>query len=80
MNAFILTSDRVSKEWSISALKVIKSRECFIEVYIDNQCLIVVVYFNGTFLMEQERTALVAFENPILFFLMGQDKSKYLSL
>ncbi len=36
MNAFILTSDRVSKELSTSAIYLSKSREGFIEVYIDN--------------------------------------------
>jgi len=37
-------SDRVSKELSASAESCSKSRECFIEVYIDNQCLIIIVY------------------------------------
>jgi hypothetical protein len=37
-------SDRVSKELSASAESWSKSRECFIEVYIDNQCLIIIVY------------------------------------
>jgi len=34
---------RVSKEWS-ATLKVIKRREHFIEVYVDNWCLIINVY------------------------------------
>jgi hypothetical protein len=33
----------VSKEWS--ALTIVRSRECFIDVYIDNQCKIVIVYY-----------------------------------
>jgi hypothetical protein len=36
-------SDRVSKELSASAKSLSKSKECFIEVYINNQCLIVIV-------------------------------------
>ncbi len=39
-------SDRVSKELSISAKSLSESRECFIEVYIDNQCLIIIVQHN----------------------------------
>jgi hypothetical protein len=37
-------SDRVSKELSASAISLSKSRECFIEVYIDNRCIIVIIY------------------------------------
>ncbi len=44
INTFILTSDRVSKELSASAKSLSKSRECFIDIYIDNQCLFVIVY------------------------------------
>ncbi len=38
-------SDRVSKELSASTKSLSESRECFIEVYIDNRWLIVIVYF-----------------------------------
>jgi hypothetical protein len=38
-------SDRVSKELSASAKSLSESRECFIEVYIDKQCLIIIVYY-----------------------------------
>ncbi len=41
-------SDRVSKELSASAKSLSKSRECFIEVYIDNRCLIVIIYKVGS--------------------------------
>ncbi len=41
-------SDRVSKGWGASTLKVVKSRECFVEVYIDNQCLIVIIKSKNT--------------------------------
>ncbi len=41
--AFILTPDKVSKEWRMGAFKEVWSRECFIEVYIDNQCKIVII-------------------------------------
>jgi hypothetical protein len=37
-------SVRVSKELSVSAKSLSNSRECFIEVYIDNCCLIIIVY------------------------------------
>ncbi len=37
-------SDRVSKELSASAKSKSDSRECFIEVYIDNQNLFIIVY------------------------------------
>ncbi len=37
-------SYRVSKELSASAKSLSSSRECFIEVYIDNQWIIVIVY------------------------------------
>jgi hypothetical protein len=37
-------SVRVSKELSASAKSLSMSRECFIEVYINNQCLIIIVY------------------------------------
>jgi hypothetical protein len=37
-------SYRVSKEWSASAKSLRKSRECFIEVYIDNWWIIIIVY------------------------------------
>ncbi len=43
VNAFILTSDRVSKELSASAKSLSESREWFIEVYIDNQWIIVII-------------------------------------
>ena len=36
-------ADRVSKDWSASAFSKVWSRECFIEVYIDNQCKIIIV-------------------------------------
>jgi len=36
-------SDRVSKELSASAKSLSDSSECFIEVYIDNQSLFVIV-------------------------------------
>ncbi len=45
VNALILSSDRVSKEWSSSALKVLKGRECFIEVYINDWYLIIIIYY-----------------------------------
>ncbi len=38
MNTFILMSDRVSKELSASTKSLSESRECFIEVYINNRC------------------------------------------
>ncbi len=44
MNAFILTPDRVSKELSASAKSKGDSRECFIEVYTDNQSIFIIVY------------------------------------
>jgi hypothetical protein len=37
-------SDKVSKDWSASAVSKICSRECFIKVYIGNWCKIVIVY------------------------------------
>jgi len=37
-------SDKVSKALSASAKSLSESRECIIEVYIDNRCIIVVVY------------------------------------
>ncbi len=37
VNAFILMSDGVSKELSMSSKSLSESRECVIEVYIDNQ-------------------------------------------
>jgi len=37
-------SDRVSKELSASAKSLSRSRECFIEVYNDNRCLIIIIY------------------------------------
>ncbi len=37
-------SDRVSKELGASAKSLSESRECFIEVYIDNWWLIIIVY------------------------------------
>jgi hypothetical protein len=43
INAFILMSDRVSKELSASA-KCLSDRECFIEVYIDNRSLFDILY------------------------------------
>jgi hypothetical protein len=43
--AFVLMSDSVSKELSASTKILSKSRECFLEVYINNQCLIVIVYY-----------------------------------
>ncbi len=45
INALILSSDRVSKEWSSSALKVLKGRECFIEVHINDWYLIIGWHF-----------------------------------
>jgi hypothetical protein len=36
VKAFILMSDRVSKELSTSAKGLSESRQCFIELYIDN--------------------------------------------
>jgi len=36
-------SDGVSKELGASAKSLSESRECFIEVYIDNQCLIIII-------------------------------------
>ncbi len=40
-------SDRVSKELSANAKSLSRSRECFIEVYIDNRCLIIIEYFDS---------------------------------
>jgi hypothetical protein len=40
-------SDRVSKELSARAKSLSDSRECFIEVYIDNQSLFVIVYLSS---------------------------------
>ncbi len=34
----------MSKDWSTSAFKKVWSRECFLEVYGDNQCKIINVY------------------------------------
>jgi hypothetical protein len=39
---FFLMSDRVSKEECEHLLKEVWSRECFIEVYINNQCKIII--------------------------------------
>ncbi len=44
MMALILTSDRVSKELSVSYKDLRKSKEWVIEVYIDNQLLIIIIY------------------------------------
>ncbi len=43
LNAFNLTPDRVAKELSARAKSLSKSRECFIKLYIDNQCLIIII-------------------------------------
>ncbi len=40
-------SDRVSKELSTSTESLSKSRECFVEVYINNWCLIIIVYLQS---------------------------------
>jgi hypothetical protein len=37
-------SDRVPIEFSANAKSLSKCRECFIEVYIDNRCLIIIAY------------------------------------
>jgi hypothetical protein len=37
-------SDRVSEELSMSAKSLRQSRECFIEVYIDNQLIIIIIF------------------------------------
>ena len=42
-------SDKVSEELSASAKSLSKSRECFIEIYIDNGCLIVIVKLQKLF-------------------------------
>jgi hypothetical protein len=42
-------SDRVSKELIASAKSKGDSRECFIEVYIDNRSLFIIVYKNNNF-------------------------------
>jgi len=39
-------SDRVSKELSPSAKSLKDSRECFIEVHIDNCILFVIIWYN----------------------------------
>ncbi len=39
----------MSKELSASAKSLSKSRECFIEVYIDNRCLIIIIYYINTY-------------------------------
>ncbi len=36
----------MTKEFSASAKSLSESRECFIEVYIDNRCLIIIVYLS----------------------------------
>ncbi len=43
-------SDRVSKEWSTSTFKGVWSRECFIEVYIDYRCKIIIKDIDETHL------------------------------
>ena len=48
-NAYILTSDKVSKELSASTKSLSESTEWFIEVYIDNRCLIIILYFRPFF-------------------------------
>ncbi len=42
-------SDRVSKALSASTKSLSESRECFIKVYIDNRCLIVIIYIPKSF-------------------------------
>ena len=42
----MLTSDRVFKELSVSSKSLSESRECVIEVYIDNRWLIIIVYYS----------------------------------
>jgi len=37
-------SDMVSKELSPSSKGLSESRECLMEVYIDNQCLVIIIY------------------------------------
>ncbi len=48
INAFIKTSDRVSKELSTSTTSLNDTRECFIEVYINNQSLFIIIWFVKT--------------------------------
>ncbi len=38
-------SDGVSKEWTSSAFSKVWSTECFIEVYVDNWCQIIIIYY-----------------------------------
>ena len=64
VNAFVITSNRVSKEWNASTFKRVWSRECFIEVYIDNQCKIVIVYDCKWWLYNEAPSCSVAYNRP----------------